>query len=37
MNILTVNTVIINRSGKEVYEFATNLENFKLWFPQVLK
>tara|TARA_R110002096_G_scaffold209585_1_gene396756 strand:- start:515 stop:985 length:471 start_codon:yes stop_codon:yes gene_type:complete len=35
--MLTINTIIINRPGNEVYKFATNLENFKLWFPQAVK
>ncbi|GHC66243.1 hypothetical protein [Ulvibacter litoralis] len=37
MNTLTVNTVIINLPRKEVYKFATNMENFKLWFPEVIE
>tara|TARA_R110002049_G_scaffold207188_1_gene377654 strand:- start:36976 stop:37437 length:462 start_codon:yes stop_codon:yes gene_type:complete len=37
MNTLTVNTVIINRTRKEVYKFATNMENFKRWFPEVIE
>ncbi|QCX39050.1 SRPBCC family protein [Aureibaculum algae] len=37
MNTLTSKTVTINRTIKEVYKFTTNMENFKSWFPKVIK
>jgi len=37
MNTLTSKTVTINRTVKEVYKFTTNMENFKSWFPKVVK
>lgn len=36
MKLLTRNTVVIKKARNEVYEFATNMENFKSWFPEVI-
>lgn len=36
MNILTENTVIINREIQVVFQFVINMKNFRLWFPEVV-
>ncbi|HTF81913.1 MAG TPA: SRPBCC family protein [Cytophagales bacterium] len=36
MEPLTITTIAINCPITEVYKFVINMENFKLWFPEVM-
>ena len=37
MTILTENTIEINCSISDVYDFVINMENFGKWFPEVIE
>lgn len=36
MKTQTTSTVTINRPKEEVYNSVVNMENYKLWFPEVI-
>ncbi|MDP5273389.1 hypothetical protein [Chengkuizengella axinellae] len=37
MHILTETSSKISRKVEDVYSFATNMENFEQWFPEVIE
>lgn len=37
MHLLTSQSINIDRSKKDIFAFVSNMENFYLWFPEVLQ